>query len=78
MALFGRNPTPSLYYNVFVRDEAGKTIDRANLPSLPPIGYEWVADGVAYEIVGGSVDKAQMNGQTLINVAVATVVVRRK
>lgn len=73
MPIFGRNPEPVHYFHVTFKSEAGVRLGAANLSALPPIGYKWKNR----EIVGGSIDEAQMSdANTSVNLAKATVIVR--
>lgn len=73
MPIFGRNPEPSHYFAVEVRDESGRVIQRCNLSALPPIGYKFVGR----EVIGGEITRAQMSdANTSVNLAKATVIVR--
>lgn len=73
MPLSGRNPEPQHYFQVEVIDSNGITIQRANMSSLPPIGYHFMGK----EVVGGNIIKAQMSdANTSANITKATVVVR--
>lgn len=73
MPLFGRNPEPQHYFQVTFRDENGMLAGRANMSSLPPIGYYFEGK----QVISGSIDKAQMSdANTSVNITKVTVVVR--